>query len=116
MTADLLSRQAIRLAVRKSRKAGRPLTEQEIRRLRIQTVEPWKRAVAIGTGLLWAGFAYLCYHGGAPVWFWIPSGMLAGAAVMAGAIGSRSYLDRELRKLQADGPIMVLDAIINALI
>jgi hypothetical protein len=40
MNPEILSRQAIRLAQRKSRKAGRPLTREEVLRLHVQTVEP----------------------------------------------------------------------------
>jgi hypothetical protein len=52
MTPEILSRQAIRLAQRRSQKAGRALTRDEVLRLHIQTVEPWKRVLFVALGLL----------------------------------------------------------------
>ena len=115
MRADALSRQAIRLAQRKSRKAGRPLTREEILVLRVQILEPWKRGVVIAIGLLAAAFAVVCYHGGAPLWFWAIAAGCALAIILAGALGRKAYLERELHKLTEDAPRRILDTISNAL-
>ncbi len=115
MRADALSRQAIRLAQRESRKAGRPLTREEILALHVQTLEPWKRGVVIAIGLLAAAFAVVCSRGGAPLWFWASAAAGALAIILAGAFGRRVYLERELQKLTEDAPRRILDAISNAL-
>src|SRR5512133_2560333 len=115
MKPEDLSRQAIRLAQRRSRKAGRPLTREEILALRVQIVEPWKRAFIVFLGILAAGFAFLCYRGGAPAWFWVAAGAAAAAVILIGVFGRKAYLDRELSKLKEDAPSRILDAIGNAL-
>jgi hypothetical protein len=115
MKPDALSRQAIRLAQRESRKAGRPLTREEILALHVQTLEPWKRGVVIAIGLLAAAFAVACYRGGAPLWFWGTAAAGALTIILAGAIGRKAYLERELQKLTEDAPRRILDAISNAL-
>jgi len=115
MRVDALSRQAIRLAQRESRKAGRPLTREEILALQVQTVEPWKRGVVIVIGLLAAAFALVCYRGGAPLWFWGSAVAGAMAIILAGAFGRKAYVERELQKLTQDAPRRILDAISNAL-
>lgn len=89
MTPESLSRRAIRLAQRKGRKAGRPLTREEILALRVQTVEPWQRALVIFLGLLAAGFAFLCCRSGAPVWFGLAAGAAAAAAILIGLFGKK---------------------------
>ncbi len=115
MKPDTLSRQAIRLAQRKGRKAGRPLTREEVLRLHVQTVGPWKRVLFIVAGLLAGLFSFVCYRGGAPVWFWVVVAACAAAVVLLGVFGRKAYLDRELRKFADDGPVRILDAIINGL-
>lgn len=115
MRPEALSRQAIRLAQRKGRKAGRPLTREEILTLHVQTLEPWKRALVILVGLLAALFAFICCRGGAPLWFWALAGGCAMAIMLAGAFGRKAYLERELQKLAEDAPRRILDAITNAL-
>ena len=115
MRADALSRQAIRLAQRESRKAGHPLTREEILTLHVQTLEPWKRGMVIVIGLLAATFAFVCYRGGAPLWFLAAAAAGALAIILAGAFGRKVYLERELQKLTEDAPRRILDAISNAL-
>lgn len=115
MNTQTLSRQAIRLAQRKSKKVGRALTRQEVLRLQVQTVEPWKRLFVIAMGLLIAAFAFVCYRGGAPVWFWVALAVCSTIVILCGAFGRKAYLDRELQKMKDEGPTRVLDAIINAL-
>lgn len=115
MNPDILSRQAIRLAQRKSRKAGRPLTREEVLRLHVQTVEPWKRIVIAVMGLLVGTFAFICFRGGAPWWIWVPFGLGSAFIVLCGAFGKKAYIDRELKKMSDDGPRRILDAISNAL-
>jgi hypothetical protein len=115
MRAETLSRQAIRLAVRESQKAGRPLKPEEILALRIQTLEPWKRGLVILIGLLTGAFAYISYRGGAPLWFWALAAGCAVGIILLGTFGRKTYLDRELKKLTEDAPRRMLDAISNAL-
>lgn len=115
MTPDALSRQALRLAARKRKKLGRPLNEEELLRLRIQTVAPWKRILFISIGLSVGALALACYLHATPVWIWMSTGLVAIYVAVAGALGSRSCLDAELRKLQDDAPTTVLNAISNAL-
>jgi hypothetical protein len=115
VNADTLSRQAIRLAQRKSRKAGRALRREEVLRLKVQTVEPWKRMLIIGMGLLGGVFSYVCYRGHAPVWIWGGFGLCSVAIILCGAFGRKAYLDRELQKLTDDISARILDAIGNAL-
>jgi hypothetical protein len=115
MTLDTLSRQAIRLAQRKCRKAGRALTREEVLRLHVQTVEPWKRVFVILLGLSGGVFSFVCYRGGAPIWIWTSFGLGSLAIILCGALGRKAYLDRELQKLKDDGPTRILDAISNAL-
>jgi hypothetical protein len=113
---DKLSRQAIRLAQRKSRKAGRPLTREEVLRLRVQTVEPWKRIFVIGVGLFLGALSFLAFRSEAPMWVWGMFAIFSAFSVLCGAFGRKAYLDRELKKLKDAGPTAVLDAIISALI
>jgi hypothetical protein len=115
MNPNVLSRQAIRLAQRKSRKAGRPLTKEEVLRLKVQTVEPWKRVGISVMGLLVGALAYTCYRGGAPWWIWVPFGLGSIFIILCGLLGRKAYIDRELQKLTEDGPTRLLDAISNAL-
>jgi hypothetical protein len=115
MCPDRLTRQAMRLAQRKSQKAGRPLTPEEIVRLQVQTVEPWKRIVIAVLGLLVGLFALVCYRGGAPWWIWGPFGLGSIIVILCGAFGRKAYIDRELRKMSDDLPRKILDAISNAL-
>jgi len=116
MKRDTLSRQAIRLAQRKSRKAGRALSREEILRLYVQTVEPWKRILIIAIGLLGGAFSFVCYRLGAPVWIWAAFSLCSGIIVLCGAFGRKAYLDRELKKMGGEGPTRILDAIINGLL
>ena len=115
MNPDTLSRQAIRLAQRKSRKAGRALTRDEVLRLYVQTVEPWKRIVIAVLGLLAGTFAFVCFRGGAPWWIWVPFALGSVFIVLCGAFGKKAYIDHELKKMSDDGPSRILDAISNAL-
>jgi hypothetical protein len=115
MNSDALSRQAIRLAQRKSEKAGRPLSREEILRLRVQTVEPWKRILIMAISLLAGAFSFVCYRFGAPVWIWAAFTLCSAIILLCGAFGRKAYLDRELQKMRVDGPTRVLDAIINGL-
>src|SRR5438093_9911098 len=85
MNPDRLSRQAIRLAQRKSRKAGRLLTREEILRLHVQTVEPWKRILIVTMGLVGGAFSFLCFRLGAPVWIW------AAFALCSAIIATRPF-------------------------
>ncbi|MBN9690497.1 MAG: hypothetical protein J0M24_09670 [Verrucomicrobia bacterium] len=55
MNTEKLTRQAIRLAQRESRKRGRPLTKEEVLKLRVQTVDPWVRVLLTLTGVALAG-------------------------------------------------------------
>jgi hypothetical protein len=116
MNANTLSRQAIRLAQRKTKKAGRALTREEVLRLTVQTIEPWKRILFVVLGLPIAGLSFMCYRGGAPVWIWVAFALCSLVLVLCGAFGRKAYLDRELQKLRDEGPTRVLDAIVNALI
>ena len=115
MNPDRLSRQAIRLAQRKSAKLGRPLTEDEVLRLSVQTVEPWKRISIAVLGLLVGSFAAVCYRGGAPWWIWVAFGLTSAFVVLCGLSGRKAYIDRELQKLSKEGPRRILDAISNAI-
>jgi hypothetical protein len=115
MNPAILSRQAIRLAQRKSRKAGRPLTREEVLRLHVQTVEPWKRIFITVMGLLAGAFAFVCFRGGAPWWIWVPFTLGSVFIVLCGTFGKKAYIERELKKMSDDGPSRILDAIINAL-
>lgn len=115
MNSDALSRQAIRLAQRKGEKAGRPLSREEILRLRVQTVEPWKRILIMAIGLLAGVFSFVCYRFGAPVWIWAALTLCSVIILLFGAFGRKAYLDRELQKMRVDGPTRILDAIINGL-
>ncbi len=94
---------------------GRPLSEQELLRLRIQTVAPWKRAVFVSIGFLIGAVAFACDLAAAPMWISVPSGLAAVSIGAAGALGSRGYLDAELKKLRHEGPSTVLGAIGNGL-
>ena len=116
MSPETLSRQAIRLARRKSIKAGHPLTREEILRLQIQTVEPWKRIVIILIGIVFGFFALWSYQSDARIWVLILFGVCSLGIAICGAFGRKSYIDRELKKLADDGPTQVLDAIINGLV
>ena len=115
VTPDTLCRPAIRLAQRKSQKAGRALTREEVLRLHVQTVEPWKRVFVIVLGLSGGVLSFVCYRGGAPIWIWTSFGVCSLAIVLRGVLGRKAYLDRELQKLKDDGPTRILDAISNAL-
>ena len=115
MNPDRLSRQAIRLAQRKCRKAGRLLTREEILRLHVQTVEPWKRILIITMGLVGGAFSLLCFRLGAPVWIWAAFALCSAIITLCGAFGRKEYLDRELQKIKDEGPSRLLDAIINGL-
>jgi hypothetical protein len=116
MNPDALSRQAIRLAKRKSEKTGRPLSREDILRLRVQTVEPWKRVLIMAIGVLVGAFSFMCYRFGAPEWLWAAFSLCAIIILLCGAFGRKSYLDRELQKLADDGPTRILDAIINGML
>jgi hypothetical protein len=116
MNSDTLSRQAVRLAQRKSQKAGRLLTREEILRLHVQTVEPWKRFLIITMGLLGGAFSFLCFRLGAPVWIWAVFALCSAIVVLCGAFGRKAYLDRELQKMKSEGATRLLDAITNGLI
>ena len=83
--------------------------------MHVQTVELWKRGLVIVIGLLAGAFSFLCYRGGAPVWFWAVAAACSSAIILVGIVGRKAYLDRELQKLTEDGPVRILDAIINAL-
>lgn len=113
---DTLSRQVMRLAQRKSRQAGRLLTREEILRLHVQTVEPWKRILFITMGLLGGAFSFLCFRLGAPVWIWAAFALCSAIVVLCGAFGRKAYLDRELQKMKSEGATRLLDAITNGLI
>jgi len=115
MNPGRLSRQAIRLAQRKSIKAGLPLTRDEVLRLQVQTVEPWKRILISVLGLLVGLFALMCYRGGAPWWIWVPFGLGSVMVIFCGAFGRKAYIDRELQKMSDDWPRKILDAISSAL-
>lgn len=115
MNPDNLTRQAIRLAQRESRKRGRVLSREEVLRLSVQTMDPWKRAFVAAWGLPGLGLAWLGQHHGALWWFWAPCGLAGVAVLILGAVGRKSYLDRELQKLAREGPTRVLDAVLNAL-
>ncbi|MBL9167470.1 MAG: hypothetical protein JNN07_06985 [Verrucomicrobiales bacterium] len=115
MNSDALSRQVMRLAQRKSRKVGRVLTREEILRLHVQTVEPWKRILIFAMGLLVGAFSFLCFRVGAPVWIWVGFALCSAVIVLCGAFGRKAYLDRELQKMKDEGATRLLDAIINGL-
>lgn len=115
MKPDTLSRQTIRLAQRKSRKAGRALTREEVLRLHVQTVETWKRILIIVFGLLGGALSFVSYRAGVPVWVWVVFGTCSLTIVVCGVCGRKAYLDRELEKLTDDGSGKILDAISNAL-
>lgn len=56
MNTEKLTRQAIRLAQRESRKRGRPLTKEEVLKLSVQTVDPWVRVLLALAGVALASF------------------------------------------------------------
>ena len=116
MNTGTLTRQAIRLAQRESAKLGRSLTRDEVLKLHVQTVEPWKRLLFVTLGLSIIAFAVLCYLMDAPWWIWIPFGLGGTAVVVIGTVGKKAYLARELGKLHDEGPTRVADAILNALL
>jgi hypothetical protein len=116
MNPDNLTRQAIRLAQRESRKRGHALARDEVLRLTIQTVEPWKRALFALLGLGVVGFAWFCYFAGAPWWVWAPGGVGGMIVVVLGLVGRKEYLDRELQKMSKEGPTRITDAVLNALL
>ena len=116
MTPDRISRQALRLALRKSKKAGRPLTREEVMRLKVQTVEPWKRWVFVAAGLVSGAIAFACYRTGGPAWVWVLFGFCAAALVGFGIFGKRRHLDRELKRFAAEGPTAIIDGILNGVI
>ena len=66
-------------------------------------------------GLLVGALAYTCYRGGAPWWIWVLFGLGCIFIILCGILGRKSYIDRELQKLTANGSARLLDAIINAL-
>ena len=115
MTAEGLSRQALRLAMRKSQKAGRPLTREEVMRLKVQTVAPWKRWVFVVSGLVPGAIAFACYWTGGPAWVCILFSLCSLLLIAFGIFGKRKHLDRELKKFAADGPTAIVDGILNAL-
>ena len=116
MSPEKLSRQAIRLAQRQSIKAGHPLTRDEILRLRIQTVEPWKRIFIILAGMVSSILPLWCYWHHAPVWIVVLFAAGSVFTILCGAFGRKTYLDRELKKFADDGSTRILDAIINGAI
>jgi hypothetical protein len=116
MNPDSLTRQAIRLAQRESRKRGYALAREEVLRLSVQTVEPWKRALIVLLGLAVLGFAGFCQFAGAPWWIWVPSGIGGSVVIVLGFLGKKDYLDRELQKMSKDGPTRIADAVLNALL
>ena len=116
MTADRISRQALRLALRKSKKAGRPLTREEVMRLKVQSVEPWKRWVFVVAGLVSGAIALGCYRANGPGWVWVLFSLCSLLLIAFGIFGKRKHLDRELKKFAADGPTAFVDGILNALI
>lgn len=99
MNPDALSRQAIRLAMRTSRKAGRQLTREEVLKLRVQTFGVWKRALVIFIGLCAVALSVLCYRNGAPLLATGAFGICSLFLIGCGAIGRRTYLETELKKL-----------------
>lgn len=116
MKPDKLTRQAIRLAQRESQKRGHALTRDEVLRLSVQTVDPWKRAVFVALGLAVLGLAWLCLSAEAPWWLWVPFGIGGVAVVVLGLVGKKEYLDRELQKMREEGPTSIADAVLTALL
>ena len=116
MKSDSLTRQAIRLAQRESRKRGHVLSREEVLRLSVQTVEPWKRALFVALGLAACGLAWFCLFAGAPWWIWVSFGLGGMVVVVLGLVGKKTYLERELQKMGRDGPTRIADAILNALL
>ena len=116
MNPERLTRQAIRLAQREARKRGHVLSREEVLRLTVQTVDPWKRALFVIFGLSGLGFAWSCHYAGAPWWIWAPFGGGGAAFVILGLVGKKDYLDRELQKMTKHGPTGIVDAITLALL
>lgn len=113
MNPQFLTRQAIRRAQRESKKRGHLLTREEILRLRIQTVAPWRRIVFIVIGLGGVGLACLPH---APWWFQALCATGAAALILFGTFGKEASLDQELQKLDAEGPTRILDTIVSSLL
>lgn len=112
MNADRLTRQAIRLAIRKSKKAGRPLTREEILKLPVQTVETRKRVFVVCVGIGAGAIAFLCHRDGA-LWASGLFGLGSLFLLLGGAFGRRAYLDKELKKMTPAG---VADSIVTGII
>jgi hypothetical protein len=73
MNTEKLTRQAIRLAQRESRKRGRALTKEEVLKLRVQTVDPWVRVLLALTGVALAGVG---------IWSMAPEASSPGIALL----------------------------------
>jgi len=115
MHPDRLTRQAIRLAQRESLKRGHPLSRDEILKLKIQTGIPAVRIVLVIFGLLCALSSYLVVHNGIP-WYILAITVTCSAVFLwAGILGSRQYIEKEMKKLGQELPTRILDSIINAL-
>lgn len=115
MTPERLTRQAIRAIQRKRRKAGRPLTREEVLRLPVQTAEPWKRIGIVVFGLLFGVLAEIFRRSDGPRWLWWVTGMCSVTLILIGWYGRRGKIGREINKVPDDWPQIILNAISNAL-
>jgi hypothetical protein len=92
-----LTRQVIRAAQRKSRKLGRPLTRDDVVKLRVQTVEPWKRIVLVALGLGMGGLAAFCFMHEEGRWFGALFGIGSLIMVWCGIRGSKKEVESLLK-------------------
>jgi len=90
-------------------------TRDELLRLRVHTVSPWKRAVVILVGLAFAGFGLFGYLKWDSVAGLVIFGALGLTVGLIGGFGTRSQLDQILRSIDASVTDSILDAIIDAL-
>ncbi|HKS38387.1 MAG TPA: hypothetical protein VJW76_14430 [Verrucomicrobiae bacterium] len=108
-------RSGIRAAQRFERKNGRVPTRQELLRLRVRTVAPWKRHIVILSGLAFVGFGLFGYWKWGSVAGLVIFGALGLLVVLMGAFSTRKQLDQMLRGIDASVSNSILDAIIDAL-
>ena len=115
MQTDQLTRQAIRAGVRASRKAGHPLTREEILRLRVQTISPWKRLVFVIIGCGLGVLAYMWSQNETQAWIWIITALAAIGTILFGIFGRHETIDRQFQSLKEAGPDQILDVVTEAI-
>lgn len=113
MKLEGLSRQAIRLAIRQSKRRGRPLTREEILQLQVQTVGLRTRVLIILFGLGAAALTLVCYRNASPFLATVGFGFGAVFLIVSGVFGRRAFLENELKKITFVG---VADSIVTAII